>query len=376
MLETAIYDENDDNIEANEKCTSGKTKKRTTARIIRSVWFNKETEPEKHYRELIMLFTSWRNEETDLISNSSSYQQQYLLLAHSISEQMKQYAVYNDDLNQIEEQINDMEDFENDHYDLIAPAIQNVEYQDQAEGTQDLQPDFNENYNLSDDIGIPSVDMNQQPLILYELQDEEYRQMVQMLNKEQKEFFYHILHLIKTSDEPFYYFLSGGAGVGKSYLTKTLYQAALKYYNTRAGKAAFHIKANTIHSALGISTFHSLKNYITFDSSRLNTLRCKLGGIKLVFLDEISLVGSNMFHIQINNRLKGIKGCSLPFGGVCIIAIGDLFQLKPVMDSFIFKENQNLEYSILAPNLWQEHFKMFELHEIMRQRIANCLLKC
>ena len=70
MLGTAIYDENDDNIEANEKCTSGKTKKRTTARIIRSVWFNKETEPEKHYRELIMLFTSWRNEETDFISNS------------------------------------------------------------------------------------------------------------------------------------------------------------------------------------------------------------------------------------------------------------------------------------------------------------------
>ena len=71
---------------------------------------------------------------------------------------------------------------------MIAPATQNVEYQDQAEGTQDLhvQPDFNENYNLSDDIGIPSVDMNQQPLILNELQDEEYRQMVEMLNNEQK----------------------------------------------------------------------------------------------------------------------------------------------------------------------------------------------
>lgn len=38
------------------------------------------------------------------------------------------------------------------------------------------------------------------------------------------------------------------------------------------------------------------------------------------------------------------------------------------MDSFIFKETQTLQYSILAPNLWQEHFKMFELHEIMRQR--------
>ena len=61
------------------------------------------------------------------------------------------------------------------------------------------------------------------------------RHMVQILNKEQKEFFYHILHLIKTSDKPFYCLFNGGAGVGKSHLTKALYQAALKYYNTRAG---------------------------------------------------------------------------------------------------------------------------------------------
>ena len=59
--------------------------------------------------------------------------------------------------------------------------------------------------------------------------------MVQTLNKEQKEFFYHVLHLIKTSEEPFYCFLSGGAGVGKSHVTEALYQAALKYYNTRPG---------------------------------------------------------------------------------------------------------------------------------------------
>ena len=62
------------------------------------------------------------------------------------------------------------------------------------------------------------------------MQDDEYRRMVQMLNREQKEFFYHVLHLTKTSVEPFYCFLSRGAGVGKSHLTKALYQAAFKYY--------------------------------------------------------------------------------------------------------------------------------------------------
>ena len=74
-----------------------------------------------------------------------------------------------------------------------------------------------------------------------------------------------------------------------------------------------------------------------------------------------------MFNVQIDNRLKDIKGSPLPFGGVSIIAIGDLFQLQPVMDDYIFNDLKT-EYGILSPNLWQELFKMFELKEIMRQR--------
>ena len=134
------------------------------------------------------------------------------------------------------------------------------------------------------------------------------------------------------------------------------------------GRAANNIKGNTIHTALGISAFHSLKTYKSPDSSRLNTLRCQLGHIKLIFVDEISMVGNSMFNIQINNRLKDIKGSRLPFGAVSIVAVGDLFQLQPVMDGYIFKDLDNSQYSVLAPNLWQQHFRMFELHEIMRQR--------
>ena len=38
------------------------------------------------------------------------------------------------------------------------------------------------------------------------------------------------------------------------------------------------------------------------------------------------------------------------------------------MDRYIFKNLDNLEYSVLAPNKWQEHFNIFELEEMMRQR--------
>ena len=112
-------------------------------------------------------------------------------------------------------------------------------------------------------------------------------QWVQSLNKKQKEFFYHALHLIKTSEKPFYCFSTGGGGVGKSHLTRSVHQAALKYYNTRAGedfhqvkilllpptgKAAYLINGNTIHSTRAIPASQSLRHYKPLDSSRLNTL--------------------------------------------------------------------------------------------------------
>ena len=71
-----------------------------------------------------------------------------------------------------------------------------------------------------------------------------------------------------------------------------------------------------------------------------------------------------MFQIQLNNRLKDIKGCREDFGGVSIIAM----QLEPVMDGYIFKDLRKLDYAVLSPSLWHKHSKMFELNEIMRQR--------
>ena len=45
------------------------------------------------------------------------------------------------------------------------------------------------------------------------------------------------------------------------------------------------------------------------------------------------------------------------------------------MDSYIFKDLDNTEYAILAPNLWLDYFKMFELKEIMRQRESKVFVE-
>ncbi len=37
-------------------------------------------------------------------------------------------------------------------------------------------------------------------------------------------------------------------------------------------------------------------NYCTLDSDRLNTIRSQLQQMQVVYIDEISMVGSGMFH--------------------------------------------------------------------------------
>ena len=64
------------------------------------------------------------------------------------------------------------------------------------------------------------------------------------------------------------------------------------------GKAAYGIKGNTVHSALAIPACQSLKTYKPLDSSRLNTLRCKLRAVQLIFLDEISMIGNAMLNAE------------------------------------------------------------------------------
>jgi hypothetical protein len=81
-------------------------------------------------------------------------------------------------------------------------------------------------------------------------------------------------------------------------------------------------------------------------------------------------VGSTMFS-RVEKRLRMIFNPDEPFGGISIITFGDFNQLPPVGDQFIFKRDLANPYAPLQYSdttiLW-DHFRYFELTEIMRQR--------
>ena len=185
---------------------------------------------------------------------------------------------------------------------------------------------------------------------------------------------------VKTDMKPFHIFLTGGAGVGKTAVITAIYQMLIRYYNKETGetpddvkvllgaptgKAAFLIHGYTLHNLFHIPASQGFA-YKALTANKLNTLRCKLNAVKVLIIDEISMVGNQMFNF-IHQRLQQIMGTSLPFGGLSVIAVGDLYQLKPVFDGWIFDDLKNC-YGPLAINLWREYFNFYELTQIMRQK--------
>lgn len=359
--------------------------KRKTQKVLRYVKYNKDIDPENYYRELLMLFHPWKK-EADIPFSFQLVKTLYDDNKRTIQAKRAMYEQNRKLIDIVEssmhQQNNNDEPVSNSGF---MPENEHFEEQDRDEGCSVAEkygcfdPGIHLNYDVGTDIGITRKQISEDD-ILFKLPDTEYRKLVQSLNPEQKIFFYHILHWFETKNEPLYNFLSGGAGVGKSVVTRAIYQALIRCFNIEAGsnpdeikillcaptgKAAHNINGNTLHSTFCIPANNGFA-YKPLSMEQLNVFRMKYKSLKCIIIDEISMVGCRMLNF-INCRLQEIMDVNLSFGGISIISVGDLYQLKPVMDNWVFSNACN-EYGIIASNLWQDNFKLFELKTIMRQK--------
>ena len=174
--------------------------KRQKPRIIRSVRFNKNKDPENFCREQIMLYTTWRNETTDLLKDFQTYQDRFEVLKDMIEQNKKQYEHHTEALDQA---VQDIESEESST--VVAPNAQYRDEQDKEIGSKasELFGCFDPGkdkqhveYDLINDIGIYPKTNDDEELLVKRLKDVDFRKHVQSLNIEQKEFFYHVLNSI------------------------------------------------------------------------------------------------------------------------------------------------------------------------------------
>ena len=130
------------------------------------------------------------------------------------------------------------------------------------------------------------------------------------------------------------------------------------------GSAVFQIRGSTIHSA-----FLLHDNYKSKPSwEKRSKMQIKLEHMMLSITDEISMVGFKHFQSmnQIMCTLKGITNGN--WGDICVLAVGDLYQLCPVAHSPIYMSPQAVHtLNDIAPNGWGK-MQLHELTQSMRQK--------
>ncbi len=138
-------------------------------------------------------------------------------------------------------------------------------------------------------------------------------------------------------------FLTGKAGTGKTTLLKYIRQNTFKQISVVAptGVAAINAGGSTIHSffqfpftpflpifkSTGEMDMSRNTSVLKYNAQRLAIFR----NLELLVIDEISMVRADMLD-QIDVTLKHTrKKWHLPFGGVQVLLIGDMYQLPPVV---------------------------------------------
>ena len=211
----------------------------------------------------------------------------------------------------------------------------------------------------------------------------EFRDLISGLNFQQRRIFDDIVERlcdVSQNKQPFYVYIGGNAGTGKSHVIQAIVEAT-KYIGRYSGSelekpsvlvmaptgnAAYIIHGKTIESALGMQPQKG-QGYMKMSASKESTLHFTYENVLSGFIDEVSMVGANKFA-RLNFRLQDIRGSKEFMGGIPMVTTGDFGQLPPVKDQMIWKPSNLDGRPLISTNFWDEHFTIYFLTEKMRTK--------
>ncbi len=132
--------------------------------------------------------------------------------------------------------------------------------------------------------------------------------------------------------------LHGMGGTGKSYIIQGLLAVATSWGRPNSvgtfattGVAAINVLGETIASLL---FYYNMTGSITSD------LRVKLGALRVLIVDEMSMIQHDDLN-KLCKLLRKVKQRNLPFGGLTVMLAGDFAQLPPVGGPCVFTFAKN-----------------------------------
>ncbi|MDA9068181.1 DEAD/DEAH box helicase [Gammaproteobacteria bacterium] len=178
-----------------------------------------------------------------------------------------------------------------------------------------------------------------------------------------------ITDLLNQKHPQQFIYLTGAAGTGKTTLIEHIKNetALKKIVVAPTGVAALNIGGSTINSAfrIGFDTFPVIQE------SKDPRFKKLLKNLELLIIDEVSMVRAPMLD-AISETLKIHRNSSKPFGGINVLACGDLFQLPPVVkdheETAIFQKYDSVYFFSSHSYKEIENPSFFELTLSFRQQ--------
>jgi len=140
--------------------------------------------------------------------------------------------------------------------------------------------------------------------------------------------------------------ITGGAGVGKSYLIseikKFFFDNTIPFGTTAmTGSAAVLINGRTLHSFMGIGLAKGSPDELIKKIKKNKIQYYGLIDLRALIIDEVSMLSDILFN-KIDTIFSILHKTDVPFGKVQVILVGDMSQLKPIEGDYCFKaENWN-----------------------------------
>lgn len=161
------------------------------------------------------------------------------------------------------------------------------------------------------------------------------------------------------------FFLTGGAGVGKTKVLAEIHRQAQENslnigLTAMTGAAALLIGGKTLHSYLGIGLGDDPVQDIIKRIRFVKSISSRWRSLNVLIIDEVSMLTADLLE-KINSIAKTLRYDERPMGNIQIILCGDFYQLPPVSKDkktrFCFQADS---WNAIVP-------RVIELNVIMRQ---------
>ncbi|XP_031785938.1 uncharacterized protein LOC116417348 [Nasonia vitripennis] len=338
-------------------------KKRKKPYLINHYQFNPNNQLEAYYHALLLLFKPWRDLD-ELKGSDGTYCESFKKQQHELAQAMK----YHDKCTIIQEAMDNMNKLiQNQLEQSVADTPKNSAHIPDGCVPIEVENAMNDFQAVVEKAIISKQDL---------------QNSIAKFNTDQLRVFNKITSVIQSNSKILRMFVSGPGGTGKSFVIENLvswnkiHRCKDTAVTAPTGIAAYNIQGLTIHRLLQLPVEHGgTAEYKELSGPALKQIRQTLQNVDLIIIDEISMV-SNITFMYIHLRLTEIFDTSDTedgwFGKINVLVFGDLLQLPPVREDFVFvgmKKKQIDKYikSMITFNLW-ELFEYDELTINMRQK--------